>query len=87
MLRQFLTLLAVISGLTALAEPAHARVASVENVAMVQQASACIAVSGVVSSRLTNARQSRRMAEFICPLAAVPVQVPTIMLRIDRAHE
>lgn len=87
MLRQLLTILALFSGLATVAEPAHAaRLASaVESTASAVQAS-CTAIRA--QSRIDGVAHSEAASpEAMCPRPTLTIYIPTIMLRIDRAHE
>ena len=90
MLRRLLTLLAIITGLTAIGAPAHARFSGVEDVQ--------VQIAGESASRC----QAQQLASFeqplerllgqkaVAPLCARPVlviHIPTVQIRIDRAHE
>lgn len=88
MLRQLLTLLAVLSGLTATVTPAHALETGVQAVELAQDGASCIAKAAVhsedwneVFTRITDDRQN------FCPRPIITISTPTVMLRVDRAHE
>ena len=87
MLRQLLTLFAVISGFTLVAEPVRAADADVVSMAQAVDQAACDAVS----TRPLQATQTRvarvQLAKRPCSQPDFIVWVPTVQLRIDRAHE
>ncbi|MGC1270379.1 MAG: hypothetical protein WA842_07280 [Croceibacterium sp.] len=87
MIRQLLALIALITGLAAVAEPAQARYADVQAVSQaVQRDAGC--KQGVVA-RQTVAGQLWGRAEQTrsCPRPQIVVIVPPVMLKADRAHE
>lgn len=89
MLRQFLTVLALISGLAALAEPAQAaRFASdiATSSETEQGPSGAIARPGLVGESIGGDFRRARAAKF-CPRAVVTVIVPPVHLKADRARE
>ncbi len=90
MLRQFLTLLAIVTGLAASGAPAQARVVAFEGVQMEaarDRAPACEV------RQLSNSSLSRDLAGFgavkapYCPRPRITIMIPTVQLGIDRAHE
>jgi hypothetical protein len=90
MLRQFLTLLAIVTGLAASGAPAQARVAVFEGVQMEvarERAPACEV------RQLSSSSLSRDLASFgaakapFCPRPRITIMIPTVQLGIDRAHE
>ena len=87
MLRQLLTLLAVISGFTLAAEPVAAAQGAVISVAVADQQAEC---APVVSAplQLTQMRQANRTQQANpCPRRPVIVVVPPVQIQADRAHE
>ena len=89
MLRQLLAILALVTGLAALAEPAQAaRVgASVESVSQAEQASPCVK-SRVVLQLGGDTRPVREARERPCISAPrTAVLLPTVQLQADRARE
>lgn len=88
MLRQLLTLLAVISGLAATGAPAQAHAMDVENVRLVaaaEQAAKCAApISGMA---LAPRPERTKRAKSPCPKPRPMIVLPPVMLRVDRALE
>jgi hypothetical protein len=88
MLRQLLTLLALITGLAATGAPAQAHVPDVQHVRLVaaaEFASKCTtAVSGLA---LRPAPEMVGQAKSPCPKPRPPIVLPPVMLGVDRAHE
>jgi hypothetical protein len=88
MLRQLLTLLALISGLAATGAPVQAHAADVENVRLVAAAelvSKCaVPISGVA---LAPRPEAMERAKSPCPKPRPTVILPPVMLRVDRALE
>ena len=88
MLRQLLTLLAILTGLTATGAPAHAHVADVESVrlvAAVELASKCATPSSGVA--LAPRPETTERAKSPCPKPRPTIVLPPVMLGVDRAHE
>lgn len=87
MIRQILALIALITGLAAVAEPAQARYADVQAVSQaVQRDAGC--KQGVVASRsVTSTLWGRVDQARSCPRPQIVVIVPPVMLKADRAHE
>lgn len=88
MLRQLLTLLALISGLAATGAPAQAPVAGVESVrlvAAVELASKCATPSSGVA--LAPRPETTERAKSPCPKPRPTIVLPPVMLGVDRAHE
>lgn len=85
MLRQFLTLLAVISGLTLVAEPARALGSDVVSIA---EAADCQSeIKGISPDQgLSEAAAQAERAEAPAHMLAVPAP-PAVILQADRAHE
>lgn len=89
MLRQLLTLLALVSGLAATGAPAQAHVPDVQNVRLVvaaELASKCAAIpsSGIA---LAPVPQTTKRAKSPCPKPRPTIVLPPVMLGVDRAHE
>lgn len=87
MIRQLLALLALITGLAAVAEPAQARYADVQAVSQaVQREAGC--KQGVVASQAVSGQLWGRVDQArACPRPQIVVIVPPVMLQADRAHE
>lgn len=90
MLRKLLTLLAVLTGLAAVAAPAEARIAAVDGVQMelsggcaLQSQAAKLAASEVPA----NAVACDGSQALTRPYAALATAVPAVRVRIDRARE
>ena len=86
MLRQLLTLLAVISGFTLTASPVHAAAASVVSVAQAAERSDCV-VQGTRPVQLAESFATWPQLRRPCQRPVLIVQVPTVMLRVDRSRE
>ena len=88
MLRQLLTLLAVLTGLTTAVAPAHALDARVQAVAMAQEMGAV----SVQSETLVQG-EAKALLKASCPVADADAQPldclppPAILLKADRARE
>ena len=87
MLRQLLTLLAVFTGLTAAVEPARALHTGVQTVHLTESAAACQVQSGAIAERGQERRQRIEERDKFCTRPVLVISTPTVMLRIDRAHE
>jgi hypothetical protein len=87
MLRQLLTLLAVISGFTLAAEPVAAAQGAVVSVASADAQTDCAPIANA-PLQMAEARQANR-AQQALPYPARPaiVSVPTVYLQADRARE
>ncbi|MXP42443.1 hypothetical protein GRI75_12410 [Altererythrobacter soli] len=88
MLRQLLTLLALISGLAATGAPAQTHVADVQNVRLVaaaELAAKCTTTVGTLALRPAPEMDGR--AKSPCPKPRPPIVLPPVMLGVDRAHE
>ncbi len=87
MFRQLLTLLAVLTGLTATVAPVQALDMGVRAVQVADQAglTAVAAEQSVAVQTITPRRLDRREAPR--PRPVILVQTPTVMLQADRAHE
>ena len=86
MLRQLLTLMAVICGFTLSAAPVQASPTSVVSVVQAAERGDCI-VQGSRPIQLVEVSATGPAARRPCERTVLIVQVPTVMLRIDRAHE
>lgn len=87
MLRQLLTLLAVLTGLTATVAPVQALDLGVRAVQVAEQAGlvASAADQSVAVQPAAPRRVDRR--ETTRPRPVILIQTPTVMLQADRAHE
>jgi hypothetical protein len=89
MLRQLLTVLAILTGLAAAGAPAQAAqandVASVRLVAVAEFAAKCALPSS--GPALTTPAPQRDAAKSPCPKPRPPIVLPPVMLRVDRALE
>jgi len=86
MLRQLLTLLAVLSGFTLAAGPVTPAQASVVSVAQMAERSDCV-VAGARPVELVGAMVDKRSAKVACPRPVLVIHVPAVMLRVDRSRE
>ena len=86
MLRQLLTLLAVISGFTLSASPVHATQASVVAVTQAAERADCV-VQGTRPIQLADMAAFGAIRRQPCERPVMVVQVPTVMLRVDRSRE
>lgn len=86
MLRQLLTLLALISGLGLATTPAVAAQASVVSVAAAGAAEDCQAVSAQ-PLEFTRGKPLRQRTQAPCTPKPVIVWTPTVQLQVDRARE
>lgn len=87
MLRQLLTLLAVLTGLTATVAPVQALDLGARAVQVAEQGG-LVAVepdASVAAQAVTPRRAERR--EAARPRPVILIQTPTVMLQADRAHE
>ena len=87
MLRQLLTILAVLTGLTATVAPAQALDLRAQAVQVAEAASLAQAQQGMPAVRVDG---TRRTADARVPVRVRPViviQTPAVMLKADRAHE
>ncbi len=87
MLRQLLTLLAVFTGLTAAVEPARALDAGVQTVHMTQDVASCQVQAAHLRQQRENPRQLTETDAENCIRPVLPIYVPTVMLKADRARE
>jgi len=89
MLRRLLTLLAIISGLTAMAAPAHARITALAE-AQVQIASESAGQCRIAKAERLSADKQRALRESEpprCKLRTITIVIPTVQLSADRARE
>ncbi len=90
MLKKLLTLLAILTGLTALGTPAQARFASVENTQIaafgegLEQALPVAAAQHVIAE-VAPRKQILANAVYVAPVTAIAA--PTVRLPADRARE
>jgi hypothetical protein len=86
MLRQLLTLLAVISGFTLTASPVSASQASAVSVMQAAERADCV-VQGTRPIQLSETARFGAINRQPCTRTVLVVQVPTVMLRVDRSRE
>ena len=88
MLRQLLTLLAVLSGLTATVAPAHALDTGVHAIELTQDAASCTAQVSILEEAAPGVlQQPHDPRQNFCPAPVIVVITPTVMLKADRARE
>ena len=88
MLRQLLTLLAVLTGLTTAVAPAHALDVRSQAVAITQDmAVGQVQVAAVVQEEAQALQRVPAPLAVIAPLEVARVIVPAVMIKADRAHE
>jgi len=88
MLRQLLTLLAVLTGLTTAVAPAHALDGRMQAVAITQDmAAGQVQVAAVVVEEAQALRRVPAPLAVIAPLQVANVIVPAVILKADRARE
>lgn len=87
MLRQLLTILAVFTGLTAAVAPVQAMDISVRAEQMAEQAGAAAAQAGIPAKRRVGWGPAPATRQPARPRPVLPVFVPPIMLKADRARE
>lgn len=88
MLRQLLTLLAVLTGLTATVAPAHALETGVQAVEVAQDAANCLAtVEATYHALREPAAQSADIRPCFRPGPVLSFVAPTVILQADRARE
>ncbi|TIX52041.1 hypothetical protein [Alteraurantiacibacter aquimixticola] len=88
MLRQLLTLLAVLSGLTATVAPAHALDAGVQVVEVAQDSIGCQPPLAILAEATPSAFHKESDAQQVpCPRPLQRVVAPAIVLKADRARE
>jgi len=84
MLRQLLTLLAVISGFTLAAEPVSAADAGLISIAAAEQADCAVIVNTPVQLRQTNTVRDVPQA-LPCPHQPAIALAPSVRIQVDRA--
>lgn len=88
MLRQLLTLLALISGLAATGAPAQTHVTNVQNVRLVAAAELAAKCTTTASTlALKPAPETGGRAKSPCPTPRPTIVLPPVILGVDRAHE
>lgn len=88
MLRQLLTLLAVLTGLTTAVAPAQALDVRLQQVAIAQDMAAAQGqVATVVQLEAQALRRVPAPLAVIVPLEVADVIVPAVIIKVDRAHE
>ena len=88
MLRQLLTLLAVLTGLTTAVAPAQALDVRLQQVAIAQDMAAAQGqVATVVQLEAQALRRVPAPLAVIVPLEVADVIVPAVIIKADRAHE
>lgn len=86
MLRQLLTLLAVISGLTLVAEPTRALEADAVSLTQSIEQGDCDTVI-MRPLELAGPQKPRELTSKPCAQGPAPIYVPTVQLQADRARE
>lgn len=90
MIRQFLALVAILTGLTTLAAPAQARISGLDDVSVQSAGEAATEVQLVAVCAVVCAQFARydtvEASPFLFPKAVV-VLTPALMMQVDRAHE
>jgi hypothetical protein len=86
MLRKLLTLLAVISGFTLTASPVHAAQGQAVSVMQTAERADCV-VQGTHPIQLADTATFGANNRQPCTRPVLIVQVPTVMLRVDRSRE
>lgn len=86
MLRQLLTLLAVISGFTLTASPVQAAQASVVSIVQTAERGECVA-QGARPMQLVEKSATASQLISPCERIVLVVHIPTVMLRVDRSRE
>lgn len=89
MMRQFLALVAILTGLTTLAAPAQARFSSLDDVRVQvagESAAQCqpVQVAAAIRPASPIGGDTR---PGLCPRPGAMVVIPPVMLQVDRAHE
>jgi len=90
MLRQLLTLLAILSGLAAAGAPAQARISGFDGVqleAARERVPACEALQQSRSAMPLEAHARSAVGGLSCPRPIVTIVIPTVQLGVDRARE
>ena len=86
MLRQLLTLIAVISGFTLAAQPVRAADADVVSMVQAADQADCTTV-GTRPAQQVETQASHGSAMWPCAHSAITICLPTVQLQADRAHE
>jgi len=87
MLRKLLAILVLITGLTALGQPAQALSIEVETVRSIEAGYACATQAGSRSSSPAAGKEKGEQPK-VCPKPPrIVLIVPTVMLQADRARE
>lgn len=88
MIRQLLTLLAVLTGLTTAVAPAHALGAGVQAVEMAQEAGTCHVHPGVLALAAEESIHPRSAPQRVaCPPPVILMAAPSVIVQVDRARE
>ncbi len=87
MIRQLLALVALITGLAAVAEPAQARYADIQAASQAAQRDASCKQRAVASTVATGRAWDRADQPKVCPRPQIVIIVPPVMLQADRARE
>ena len=77
----------MLTGLAALAEPATAHMAEIENVGLTQQQERACAMQSHAAVFAAGPISERPDEPKICPRPQIVVMLPPLMLQVDRAHE
>ena len=88
MLRKLLTLIAIITGLTAMAAPAYARVSALEEAQVQLSSEAATQCRVAISERAEEVRdRARRNSDVVrCKIKTITIVIPTVQFA-DRARE
>lgn len=90
MIKRILALIAILTGLTAVAAPVHARIASVEAVgvqAARDSVTKCADKRLVMAAPQAMGLAARKGTSVACPPPVITIVIPTVMLQADRARE
>lgn len=89
MIRQFLALVAILTGLTTLTAPAQARISVQEGVSVQAQGEDAGAVQLAAVCAILCARNPSHFTAVaaMLPLPAGPVLAAPVLIQVDRAHE
>jgi hypothetical protein len=90
MLRKLLTLFVFLSGLAAVGAPAHARIATFDEVRLEVSsplASQCVTARRPGVMHFGQGHQKIDRTPDTCPRATVTIRVPAVMLGVDRSRE
>lgn len=90
MIRQFLALVAILTGLTTLAGPAQARISGLDDVSVQSAGEAAnevqlVAVCAVICAQFAR-YDTVAASPFLFPETVVVI-TPALMMQVDRAHE